>query len=86
MENIAKGLSQSVFTAQLDVSSDTMEQDLVGIMENAKNSLSVESFNGGVYCPGVAPILPLRGLSSSIAKDVFRVNYTGAVIFTKILA
>lgn len=86
LENIAKGLSQSVFTARLDVSSDTMEQDLAGIMENAKNSLCVEGFNGGVYCPGVAPILPLRGLSSAIVEDVFRVNYTGAVIFTKIMA
>jgi len=86
LEGIAKGLSQSVFTAQLDVSRDTVEQDLTDILENAKNSLSVESFNGGVYCSGVAPILPLRGLSSKIVDDVFRVNYTGAVLFTKIMA
>ena len=86
LENIAKELLQSVFTAQLDVLSDTLEQDLVSIMENAKNKLSVEGFDGGVYCPGIAPILPLRGINSKIIEDVFRVNYNGAVIFTKIMA
>ncbi len=41
---------------------------------------------GGVYCPGVAPVMPLRGLNTNIIERTFRVNYVGAQMFTKALS
>ncbi len=41
---------------------------------------------GGVYCPGVEPVMPLRGLNTSMIERTFRVNYVGAQMFTKALA
>ncbi len=41
---------------------------------------------GGVYCPGVEPVMPLRGLNTNMIERAFRVNYVGAQMFTKGLA
>lgn len=70
----------------IDVNSDNCEDILTRELLIAKESLGVETFNGGIYCAGISPLLPLRGITEAQIEQTFKVNYCGAVIFTKLLA
>lgn len=45
-----------------------------------------EGINGAVYCPGIAPLLPVKSFSWELIQDVMNVNYTGAVMMAQMLA
>lgn len=73
-------------SVMIDVDSDNLEALLTRELLIAKESLAVETFNGGIYCAGISPLLPLRGITEAQIEQIFKVNYFGAVIFTKLLA
>lgn len=86
LQELAMSLDTKTEIVIWDTTEDTMEVVLSSALSNAKANLGISGFDGGVYCVGVAPILPLRGVSQKSAEEIFRINYMGAVIFTKLLA
>lgn len=70
----------------IDVTSPSFEEDFNRELALASDDLSVEKFDGGVYCSGIAPIIPLRGINKKTINNIFEVNYTGAILFSKVLA
>lgn len=72
--------SHSTATVDLEDDPDAIVAPIVRYAE--KNG----PLSGGVYCPGVEPVMPLRGLDTNTIERAFRVNYVGAQMFTKALA
>lgn len=60
----------------------TMQKELATFMAERK----LQGIDGGVYCPGTAPALPLRALTLENITQTVNVNFSAAMIFTKILA
>lgn len=60
----------------------TMQKELATFMLERK----LKGINGGVYCPGVFPFLPLRALDICSIQEIMQINYTGAILMTKLLA
>jgi len=68
--------------AQTDI-----EHDPDGLFETIVHDAQANGpLSGGVYCPGVGPLLPLRAIKASAIEAAFRVNYVGAQLFVKALA
>lgn len=86
LKDIASEICSDSYQIKLDVASPSFEGEFWGELSNASTALGGVKFDGGVYCSGIAPIMPLRGISRKFIDDVFAVNYTGAVLFSKIMA
>jgi len=64
-----------------------LEDDADGIVAPIESYAEANGpLSGGVYCPGVEPVMPLRGLNTNMIERAFRVNYVAAQMFTKALA
>lgn len=86
LNDIASEICSDNYKIKLDVASSSFEGEFLEELSNASTALGGVKFDGGVYCSGIAPIMPLRGISRKLIDDVFAVNYTGAVVFFKVLA
>lgn len=53
-----------------------MQDDLHSFLHEKK----FESINGGVYCPGIFPIIPLKALTWEMIEEVMKVNFAGAMM------
>ena len=83
---LAEKFKTKRYLVNIDVTLPSFEEDFSRELALASDALNVEKFNGGVYCPGIAPIMPLRGINKKTISDIFETNYTGAVLFSKVLA
>ena len=83
---LAEKIKTKRYLVNIDVTLPSFEEDFSRELALASDALNVEKFNGGVYCPGIAPIMPLRGINKKTISDIFETNYTGAVLFSKVLA
>lgn len=86
LQMIASNITSPKQSVVIDVSSDDYEELLTREFLRAKESLGIDTFNGGIYCAGISPLIPLRGITEKHIEQIFKVNYSGAVIFSKLLA
>lgn len=73
-------------TGPLDLEVDSIEAAIKASMEDCVKKRGIQGFSGGVYCAGIAPSYALRGTGQAMVEDLMRVNFTGAVLFSKLLA
>ena len=46
---------------------------------------SLDGISGAVYLPGIFPLIPLRMITEQNIDEIFRINYTGAMMMFKTL-
>ena len=88
LESLKKSLTGNKNNHRLSVvniekdSYEHMQKDLsLWVREN-----NFDGINGAVYCPGIAPLLPIKAFSWDIIQEVMKVNYTGAVMMGQMIA
>ena len=86
LHKTAAAIASKKYLITLDATSPAFEDELSAGLSEASKALGGVKFDGGVYCPGIAPVMPLRGINSKIISDTISVNYTGAVLFSKVMA
>lgn len=87
LEKIARDLPKGrALCAPLELESADIEENMKGSFERYLEETRLQGFDGGVYCAGISPHLALRGTGQTAIEDLFRVNYTGAILFSKLLA
>jgi len=80
MENPDKHM---IFPAPLEEEAFAHISSVLGQFLKDRNYSGV---GGGVYCPGYAPLLPLQAVSFDSIEEVFRVNYSGALMMARMLS
>lgn len=83
---VASEIGTAKYLVSLDAESGGYEEKLDAGLTAAKAVLGTDKFDGGVYCAGVSPLLPLRGVNAEAIEKVMRINYTCAVLSAKALA
>lgn len=86
LESNAERLETKKSLVYIDAASPDFEGELKRDLASAARELGAEKFGGGLYCPGIAPVVPLRGLDRDTVERVLNTNYTGAVLFSKVLS
>ena len=86
LDMIASKIATPKQVIKIDVYSNGFEDLLTRELLLAKKSLGADTLNGGIYCAGISPLLPLRGITEEHIEQTFKINYTGAIIFSKILS
>ena len=76
---------ERVWCAPLDLESANIEENMKISFEQYMERRGVEGFDGGIYCAGQSPLLALRGTTQKSIESLFRINYTGAIIFSKLV-
>lgn len=86
LNSMAATIEANKHLITLDVASSAFEEEFSSGLSAASKILGGVKFDGGVYCSGIAPMMPLRGIDNKIIDNVLAVNYTGAVLFAKVMA
>lgn len=86
LNRLASELDTAYYSIVISAENENYEAQLDSGLNHAKTTLGVDTFNGGVYCAGISPLLPLRTLTEADIDKVMRVNYTCAVLSAKLLA
>lgn len=76
---------ERMLSVSLDLDGAKIEDALKGSFERYLKKTRAEVFDGGVYCVGQAPMLALRGSTQDQIETLLRVNFTGAMIFSKLM-
>lgn len=74
-----------VWLAPFDLESNNIEESMKEYFGHYMEQRGVEGFNGGVYCAGQSLLLALRGVTQESIESLFRINYTGALLFSKLV-
>ena len=61
-------------------------QEMKDDLSNFLSEKTFEGLNGGVYCPGIYPIIPLRALSWEIIEEIMKINFAGAMMMVQMVA
>ena len=69
----------------MEITEDSYAMLLQELINFAKEH-SLDGISGGVYCPGIFPLLSIKALNVATIEEIFHVNYTGAMMMTKILS
>lgn len=69
----------------VNIDKSSYQQMQKGLSSWVKDN-NFEGINGAVYCPGMAPLLPIKSMSWETSTDIMRVNFLGAVMMVQILA
>ncbi len=77
---------ERVATAPLDLEGTALEESMKDSFERYLRESGAEGFDGGVYCAGQAPLIALRATSQGLIESLLRVNFTGAALFSKLMA
>lgn len=85
LKNLELSLDHDHVFLRVDLLNSDFENELRTSLKTYVSKMKINGFAGGVYCAGIAPIMPLKALSEQPIEEQFRINYTGAILFSKVL-